>query len=500
MFTSQLTQLPGLPTNIPNAAPSQSRFPRGTPRLGDYRREFDHRPTTHAPQSRYHNHPRSQLAFNTSSWLKSPESNYKAHIPGQTSKANMSVPSNNHEEFSRYSYRDFETTRHVLQPQQPQSTGRSTRDSIVKVPSRTQLSRTLDSEMAQTLLLTKGQPNAPWSFSLSAFYNRVHRPLTQALVQQISCHTQGTHDYVLVRCSLTLPISKQPITVFLRLERKPISVESRTVETFIQLSMDPTRLHQDNSLAIKGYFNFNQPGDNPRKMLRLARVLDMYEYLAWCSMRYTIPGSNPHWLCVCLMECLRECEPCYSGQWVDTTNEGALSEQGTLTTARVKNLYLAEKHPDCCRFRVGSTASDALAEGTTISSCMATVGHPGERANRAQNLWVLDATEPRVAYTPINPPQLPQLLRANVPTNAPDLVRSQALPDRMTLPSGQPDMLRSASTSQASLTSTISDYSRVSSMPQHSIWLNSISLFSLCPPSTGSLRDADDILSALFDP
>ncbi|KAG8711986.1 hypothetical protein FRC08_015171 [Ceratobasidium sp. 394] len=248
--------------------------------------------------------------------------------------------------------------------------------------------------MTQTLLEDWLNSPSPLPISLPEFKDQARKiPVVfEALVRHVSCHRIGVHEYILVHCSVTLPAAQRAIMAYFRLERNPtekspwlLSGKSNPAADTIRMSVNAETLHQKGSLAVRGYIVFNQE-DNAPKPLMLKHILEMYEYLAQASHTYTIFGANCRWLCFGLLDCLRDCKPCFGGQWFECGRKDSVPKQDNAAAAAIqaKTRYLKEKHPDCCRPRPAQSSSimaALVAEATTIG---AAVSNMVEIANQAQ--------------------------------------------------------------------------------------------------------------------
>ncbi|KAG8709005.1 hypothetical protein FRC08_018586 [Ceratobasidium sp. 394] len=246
--------------------------------------------------------------------------------------------------------------------------------------------------MQATLLEEWLNSPSPVPISLPEFKDQARRiPVVfEALVRHVSCHRLGIHEYILVHCSVTLPPAQRATMAYFRFERNPaeksprlLSGKSNPAADTIRMSVNAETLHQKGSLAVRGYIVFNQE-DNAPQPLMLKHILEMYEYLAQTSLTYTIFGTNCRWLCFGLLECLRDCKPCFGGQWFECGRKDSVPKQDTTAAVQAKTRYLKEKHPECCHSRPRTTSSimaALVAEATTIG---AAVSNMVEIANQAQ--------------------------------------------------------------------------------------------------------------------
>ncbi|KAG8715045.1 hypothetical protein FRC09_016976 [Ceratobasidium sp. 395] len=265
--------------------------------------------------------------------------------------------------------------------------------------------------MVQTTLLEEwlGSPS-PTPISLPEFNQEARKiPLVfDAPVRHVGCHRLGIHEYILVACSVKLPTSQRAAIAYFRLERNPtektarlLSGKSTPAADTIRMNMRRETLHQENSLAVRGYFVFNQVEDNAPKTLMLKHIIEMHDYLAHGSLGYTFLGTNCRWFCSGLLECLRACQPCFGGQWTKCTGKDTIPKQDTQAAIRAKARYLKEKHPDCCHLRPSSIMSALVAEATAIG---AAVSNMVEIAGQAQNqAMAQSATDPNVIYSTMGP-------------------------------------------------------------------------------------------------
>ncbi|KAG9119660.1 hypothetical protein FRC07_005208, partial [Ceratobasidium sp. 392] len=267
--------------------------------------------------------------------------------------------------------------------------------------------------MMQTTLLEGWlRSSNPEAISLPEFYAEANKlpVVAEAPVRQVSCHRRGVHEYLLVHCSVKFPTAQRPVMAYFRLERNPteksarvLSGKSNPAADTIRMNVKPETLHQQGSSAVRGYLVFNQVEDNPRKTLMLKHILDMYEYLAQESLStYTILGTNCRWFCFGVLECLRECRPCFSGQWFECARKDSIAKQDTQAAIRAKNRYLKEKHTDCCHRRPNSTILSALVQEAVVIG--AAVSNMVEIAGQAQSqVQAPSPTDPNVIYSTTGP-------------------------------------------------------------------------------------------------
>ncbi|KAG8731925.1 hypothetical protein FRC10_001357 [Ceratobasidium sp. 414] len=298
--------------------------------------------------------------------------------------------------------------------------------------------------MTQTTLLEEwlNSPN-PAPISLPEFKTEAHKiPVVfEARVKHVSCHRLGIHEYILVHCSVMLPTAQRPIMAHFRLERNPteksprlLSGKSNPAADTIRMSVNTDMLHPKGSWAVRGYFVFNQE-DNARQPLKLKHILEMYEYLSQESHKYTIFGTNCRWLCFGLLECLRDCKPCFGGQWFECGRKDSVPKQDTQAAVRAKACYLKEKHAECCnsRPRPSSIMAALVAEATNVGIA---VSNMVEIANQAQVPTPTPSpTDPNVIYsTAVPATPLPQ--QTQLPSGNTRPVHNHVSPQH--IPSGMP--------------------------------------------------------------
>ncbi|KAG8708042.1 hypothetical protein FRC08_000136, partial [Ceratobasidium sp. 394] len=254
-------------------------------------------------------------------------------------------------------------------------------------------------------------PN-PAPISLPEFKDQEHKiPVVfEALVRHVSCHRLGIHEYILVHCSITLPATQRAITAYFRLERNPtekapqlLGMKSDSGADVIRMSVNAETLHSKHSLAVRGYIVFNQE-DNVPKPLMLKHILEMYEYLARASHTYTIFGTNCRWLCLGLLECLRDCKPCFGGQWFECGRKDSVPKQdNAVAMIQTKTRYLKEKHPDCCHPRPSQFSSIMAALVAEANAIGAAVSNMVEMANTQIPAPAPGPTDPNVIYSTTGP-------------------------------------------------------------------------------------------------
>ncbi|KAG9087778.1 hypothetical protein FS749_002650, partial [Ceratobasidium sp. UAMH 11750] len=198
-------------------------------------------------------------------------------------------------------------------------------------------------------------------------------------VRCVSHHRVDIHEYILVYCSVTLPTSQSPIMVYFRLERTPnekslqVSCGKLNHGTdTICGNVNVETLHEQNSSVGRGCFVFSRT-DDPLQTLALWHVLEMYEYLA--SQGNTTLSTN-----CALLECLRDCWPCFGGHWIGPGSwEGSLPVQAVVLLG---NRYLQDKHPHCCRalaYPVGGKIQDIITKRTGVQDETKDNKTPGKR-------------------------------------------------------------------------------------------------------------------------
>ncbi|KAG8711985.1 hypothetical protein FRC08_015170 [Ceratobasidium sp. 394] len=236
--------------------------------------------------------------------------------------------------------------------------------------------------MTQTTLLEGWLSSSnPESIPLLEFYIEARKLPTifEAPVRHVSCHRQGVHEYVLVHCSVTLPNApERPIMAYFRLERNPAQKSVRILSGKPSQAADTVlinrkleTLHQEHSSMLRGHLLFNRE-DNAPKTLMLRHILEMYECLSRASCKYTIIGTNCRWLCFGILECLRGCKPCFGGQWFKGSRKDTIPKQDNQAAIQAKDVYLKEKHPDCCSLR-GGIMSKLVEEATAIGTALTNI-------------------------------------------------------------------------------------------------------------------------------
>ncbi|KAG9077225.1 hypothetical protein FS749_010906, partial [Ceratobasidium sp. UAMH 11750] len=227
----------------------------------------------------------------------------------------------------------------------------------------------------------------PKPISLSEFKNQAHKmpAVFEAPVRHVSCHRLGVHEYLLVHCSVTLPTTQWSTMTYFRLERDPAEKGRRilklkpAVDT-IRMSANAETLHQNGSLAVRGYLVFDLKDNVPRRLM-LKDILEIYEYLAQTASTHNIFGTTRHWLCLALLECLRGCRPCFGGQWLEVVGKDFVPKQENTMVIQAKTRYLREKHEGCCHLQNSSLILKTLvAEATTIGAVVSNMVEVGNQA------------------------------------------------------------------------------------------------------------------------
>jgi hypothetical protein len=150
----------------------------------------------------------------------------------------------------------------------------------------------------------------------------------------------------------------------------------------VRMNMKLDALHDE--CEARGYFVFN-PEDNPPTTLMLKHILEMYECLArGPSSNYSLYGTNCRWLCYGLLECLRDCKPCYRGVWMGCKPD-TIQKQDNQAANQAKNVYLREKHGICCcpAFERSSSVLSTLVAEAAMLGVAAT--NFAQMANQAHN-------------------------------------------------------------------------------------------------------------------
>jgi hypothetical protein len=248
--------------------------------------------------------------------------------------------------------------------------------------------------MTQTLTAQLLLSSPPERFPLSHFCNWVQQTpeFADAPVRQVECIRSRVHEYILLSCEVTLSTTQSMCTVWLRIERHPsqsgvnviLNKPVAAVDT-VQVSTNSTAL-LDPMCNPRGRFAYTSMNGRSTK-LQLRHIAEMCGYFVITdkSSKYAVLKTNCRWICYLLLECLRDCQPCYGGEWIGPRSERA-GTTDTQTALEVKAMYLQAKHTSCCG-RNYSRASQYSAVGALMAApnLASAMANPHNNINETQN-------------------------------------------------------------------------------------------------------------------
>lgn len=221
----------------------------------------------------------------------------------------------------------------------------------------------------------------PNPLDLSDFYIHVSRVVEffEAPIRNVNCYRCGIHEYLIIACEVMLPSTRQLTIVWFRLERNPsqktmhmLSGKPNPAADTVKASTRLELLHSQGD--SRGHFVFHTT-ENPRTVLKLRHILEMYNCFAQKSPSYALLKANCRWLCYGLFECLRQCQPCYGGYCMASKSQSSWSQYDAQAAAEAKNVYLKEKHSECCfpAQRSVSVLRALVAESTGLAAAAASI-------------------------------------------------------------------------------------------------------------------------------
>lgn len=245
------------------------------------------------------------------------------------------------------------------------------------------------SPMTQTLTAEQLLKLPSRQNSLSEFCEMVKQipEFASSLIRQVECIRSGVHEFILLSCEVLLPTSSTSITTWMRIERHPghggvnVILNKRVdADDTIQISTNPSILVPEGTkFDSRGRFDYSSTEDGRTMTLLLGHIMEMCGYFIEKSSKYAVLKTNCRWICYVLIECLRECQPCYGGKWIGSRWErsGITDVQ---TALEVRNMYLQQRHATCCNLygspRISAPRSSVFGWSTFTAPPVATNSRP----------------------------------------------------------------------------------------------------------------------------